>query len=105
MKAEREQYKRESRQAVRAHGQDRIGDGLAATSDLLMKRGVAADWVAADASKDSDIEALANKALEKLGHVDILVNNAGASWGAPAEDHPIEAWDKVFDLNVRGLSF
>src|SRR5690606_33433382 len=34
--------------------------------------------------------------------VDILVNNAGASWGAPAEDHPVAAWDKVMNLNVRG---
>jgi gluconate 5-dehydrogenase len=31
-----------------------------------------------------------------------LVNNAGASWGAPAEEHPVEAWDKVMNLNVRG---
>jgi gluconate 5-dehydrogenase len=30
------------------------------------------------------------------------VNNAGASWGAPAEDHPVPAWDKVMNLNVRG---
>ena len=29
------------------------------------------------------------------------MNNAGASWGAPAEDHPVEGWDKVFNLNVR----
>jgi NAD(P)-dependent dehydrogenase (short-subunit alcohol dehydrogenase family) len=34
--------------------------------------------------------------------VDILVNNAGAAWGAPAEDHPVDAWDKVMNLNVRG---
>ena len=33
--------------------------------------------------------------------LDILVNNAGAAWGAPAEDHPLEAWDKVMNLNVR----
>jgi NAD(P)-dependent dehydrogenase (short-subunit alcohol dehydrogenase family) len=37
-----------------------------------------------------------------MGDVHILVNNAGAAWGAPAEDHPVEAWDKVMDLNVRG---
>jgi len=37
-----------------------------------------------------------------MGDVDILVNNAGAAWGAPAEDHPTEAWDKVMNLNVRG---
>ena len=59
--------------------------------------------VAADGSKDADIAGLADAALAKLGHVDILVNNAGASWGAPAEDYPAEAWDKVFNLNIRGL--
>ena len=37
-----------------------------------------------------------------VGDVDILVNNAGATWGAPAQDHPLDAWDKVMNLNVRG---
>jgi len=37
-----------------------------------------------------------------MGEIDILLNNAGAAWGAPAEDHPLEAWDKVMNLNVRG---
>jgi len=32
----------------------------------------------------------------------VLVNNAGAAWGSPAEDHPLEAWDKIMNLNVRG---
>jgi gluconate 5-dehydrogenase len=40
--------------------------------------------------------------LAKLGKVDILVNNAGATWGAPAEDHPLEAWDKLVNLNLTG---
>ena len=41
--------------------------------------------------------------MERLGQIDILVNNAGATWGAPAEDHPLEAWDKVMNLNSRSL--
>ena len=41
--------------------------------------------------------------MQRLGQVDILVNNAGATWGAPAEDHPLEAWDKVMNLNVRSI--
>ena len=45
----------------------------------------------------------ATRRIERLGHVDILVNNAGATWGAPAEDHPLEAWDKVMNLNVRSI--
>jgi gluconate 5-dehydrogenase len=41
--------------------------------------------------------------MKRLGRIDILVNNAGATWGAPAEDYPLEAWDKVMNLNVRSI--
>ena len=69
----------------------------------LKGRGVVATFVAADASQPEHLHALADEAIKRLGHVDILVNNAGASWGAPAEDHPLEAWDKVMNLNVRSI--
>jgi len=81
----------------------RKADELQKAQAHLQQLGIDADWIAADGSKDADIHALAEAAIEKLGKVDILVNNAGATWGAPAEDHPAEAWDKVFNLNVRGL--
>ena len=68
----------------------------------LKAAGIHAEWIAANCADEADIQRLAKEALAKLGHVDILVNNAGASWGAPAEDHPTAAWDKVMDLNVRG---
>ena len=45
---------------------------------------------------------MADQTLERMGPLDILVNNAGATWGAPAEDHPVAAWDKVMNTNVRG---
>jgi NAD(P)-dependent dehydrogenase (short-subunit alcohol dehydrogenase family) len=69
----------------------------------LLGLGIKAEWIAADNTKDEDVIRLADEATKKLGRVDILVNNAGASWGAPPEDHPIEAWDKVMDLNIRSL--
>jgi len=68
----------------------------------LKAAGLHATALAADCANESDIHRLGAAALKELGHVDILVNNAGASWGAPAEDHPLEAWDKVMNLNVRG---
>lgn len=68
----------------------------------LQDRGIDARWIAADAGKPEDIERLAQETLERVGDVDILVNNAGATWGAPAQDYPLEAWDKVMNLNVRG---
>jgi NAD(P)-dependent dehydrogenase (short-subunit alcohol dehydrogenase family) len=33
----------------------------------------------------------------------ILVNNAGASWGAPLEEYPLDAFDKLWDINVKAL--
>jgi gluconate 5-dehydrogenase len=69
----------------------------------LRARGVDASWIAADSSQPAEVQRLADEAIARLGHVDILVNNAGASWGAPAEDHPLDAWDKVMNLNVRAI--
>jgi gluconate 5-dehydrogenase len=68
----------------------------------LQAAGIDARWIAADCAREEDIRRLADETFARMGHVDILVNNAGATWGAPAEDHPVEAWDKLMNLNVRG---
>ncbi|MEN3297730.1 MAG: hypothetical protein V7642_6983 [Burkholderiales bacterium] len=70
---------------------------------LLKQRGIEASAIAADVSQEAAIGPLVAEAIKRLGHIDILVNNAGATWGAPAEDHPLEAWDKVMNLNVRSI--
>lgn len=75
---------------------------LAMACEQLRAQGITADWIAADAGDPDSIHTLAGEALQRLGHIDILVNNAGASWGAAASEHPLSAWDKVMDLNVRG---
>jgi len=69
----------------------------------LQAVGIDARWIAADCAKEEDIHRLADETMQRMGEVDILVNNAGAAWGAPAEDHPIPAWDKVMNLNIRSI--
>jgi gluconate 5-dehydrogenase len=69
----------------------------------LKRRGVESSAIAADLSKAEVVQDVASEAIKRLGHVDILVNNAGATWGSPAEDHPLEAWDKVMNLNIRSI--
>lgn len=76
---------------------------LEAAAGALRGRGFQVDAVAADVGNESEILELANVAVGRPGGVDILVNNAGASWGAPAEEYPTAAWDKVMNLNARGL--
>jgi gluconate 5-dehydrogenase len=69
----------------------------------LAARGIEASSIAADLGDEAAVAAFAGEALARLGRVDILINNAGATWGAPAEDYPLEAWDKVMNLNVRSI--
>jgi gluconate 5-dehydrogenase len=69
----------------------------------LQAKGIDARWVAADSGQPAEIQRVVDETVQRLGPVDILINNAGATWGAPAEDHPLEAWDKVMNLNVRSL--
>jgi gluconate 5-dehydrogenase len=56
-----------------------------------------------DVSRPEAIEALVERVVAEAGRLHVLVNNAGVVWGAPTLDYPIEGWDKVFAVNVRGL--
>ena len=69
----------------------------------LTQAGIEVSWMACDSSREDELASLTQTAIERLGHVDILVNNAGATWGALAEDYPVEGWDKVMNVNIRGL--
>jgi gluconate 5-dehydrogenase len=53
-----------------------------------------------DLSQPANIPPLVDAALARFGTIDILVNNAGATWGAPAQSYPDEAWRKVMTLNI-----
>ena len=69
----------------------------------LQAKGIDTRWVAADLADAAQVQRVAEEAMQRMGRVDILVNNAGATWGAPAEDYPLEGWDKVMNLNVRSI--
>src|SRR5690625_4778192 len=55
-----------------------------------------------DVTNEEHIKNVIEKTVETFDSIDILVNNSGASWAAPVEDMPLEAWNKVIDVNVTG---
>jgi NAD(P)-dependent dehydrogenase (short-subunit alcohol dehydrogenase family) len=59
----------------------------------------------ADLSTEEECLRLAAEIGEREQRLDVLVNNAGATWGAPLEEFPAAAWDKVLDLNVKSPFF
>lgn len=56
--------------------------------------------LACDLSDPSAITPMVEKAVATWGQIDILVNNAGATWGSPTVDLPLEAWQKLLNLNL-----
>jgi NAD(P)-dependent dehydrogenase (short-subunit alcohol dehydrogenase family) len=59
----------------------------------------------ADLSSEQECLRLAGELGEREQRVHVLVNNAGATWGAPLEEYPAAAWDKLLDLNLKAPFF
>jgi NAD(P)-dependent dehydrogenase (short-subunit alcohol dehydrogenase family) len=59
----------------------------------------------ADLSNEGGRGKLVASLAERESKLDVLVNNAGAIWAAPLAEYPESGWDKVFNLNVKGLFF
>ena len=81
----------------------RRADELAQAKEHLERMHLEVFTLPCDHGKTASIGPVVERIMEHYGQVDILVNNAGTTWGAPAEEHPLEAWQKVMDLNVTGL--
>ncbi|HEX6319767.1 MAG TPA: SDR family oxidoreductase [Burkholderiales bacterium] len=84
--------------AITARKKDELEEAVS----HLTKIGIPAVSYVCDIGKRDAIAPLVEAVLKRFGKVDILVNNAGTTWGAPAEDHPLEAWDKLVNVNLTG---
>lgn len=88
-----------ARLAIVARSAERLEDA----AEQLRSAGAEILTVAADLTDRQASAAIVGRVLDEWGGIDVLVNNAGATWGAPAEDHPVEAWDKVIGLNLTAV--
>lgn len=61
--------------------------------------------IPADLSNEAGRKAFIAALSEHEQSLDVLINNAGTIWAAPLAEYPEDGWDKVFDLNVKGLFF
>jgi NAD(P)-dependent dehydrogenase (short-subunit alcohol dehydrogenase family) len=88
-----------ARVAITARKQDELEQAVS----HLKKSGTDASSYVCDIGRREAIVPAAERILRDFGKIDILVNNAGATWGAPAEDHPLEGWDKLVNVNLTGV--
>lgn len=71
----------------------------------IEEKGGEALALACDVTNYDQVEQVVNQTIDRFGKIDILINNSGASWGAPVLEMPHHAWDKVMDVNVKGIFY
>ncbi len=75
-----------------------------ALRDAVGELGAKAHYIVADVSKPEDNRRMLQATLERLGGIDVFVANAGVEGvSAPLVDYPLEAFDEVMAVNVRGV--
>jgi NAD(P)-dependent dehydrogenase (short-subunit alcohol dehydrogenase family) len=72
--------------------------------DQIRSAGGEGIFLKTDVSKVADVQALVQKTLDKFGRLDTAFNNAGieGNW-MPLIDIPEEEWDRVIDINLKGV--
>jgi NAD(P)-dependent dehydrogenase (short-subunit alcohol dehydrogenase family) len=88
-----------ARVALTARKRDELDQAV----EHLHARGIHAVAVQCDMSDAAAIAPAVARAIEALGPIDILVNNAGTTWGAATIEHPLDAWQKVINLNLTAM--
>jgi NADP-dependent 3-hydroxy acid dehydrogenase YdfG len=61
--------------------------------------------IEADVTDRAQAEALVERAVKDLGRLDTVVNNAGVMLLGPSLDAPVEEWERMVDLNIKGLLY
>lgn len=84
---------------------DMNADAGHATVEDIRKNGGKADFIALNVTKKDDWNAAVAHIVDRAGRLDVLVNNAGILILKPVQDTTDEEWDRIFDVNVRGVFF
>jgi NADP-dependent 3-hydroxy acid dehydrogenase YdfG len=80
-------------------------DRLDALGDEIRRGGGEAHVAVTDVTRRADVEALVRGTVDAFGRVDVIVNNAGIMPLSPIERLKVEDWDRMIDVNVKGLLY
>ncbi|AXT52567.1 SDR family oxidoreductase [Aquimarina sp. BL5] len=62
-------------------------------------------YVKTDVTKKEDVQTLVDTAVSEFGKLDVIVNNAGLMSIAPMSEVKIDEWDRMIDINVKGVLY
>jgi NAD(P)-dependent dehydrogenase (short-subunit alcohol dehydrogenase family) len=82
---------------------DLDGAGADREAEKLGQQGLAASAYEMDVSSETSVRAAVDAVMGAHGRIDVLVNNAGIARRMPAEEMPLDAWQRVLDVNLTGV--
>lgn len=81
----------------------RRSDRLEALVGEIREAGGTAEFRRLDVTSRADTQAFVDFAVERFGRVDVLINNAGVMPLSPLEALKVDEWDRMIDVNIRGV--
>jgi NADP-dependent 3-hydroxy acid dehydrogenase YdfG len=73
--------------------------------DEIVATGGKAEYFLTDVMVKNQVDTMVGKVVEKFGRIDVIVNNAGLMAMAPLAARKVDEWDKMIDINVKGLLY
>lgn len=83
----------------------RRADKLKELAEQLRSHGHDALVIAADLTDAANGQMAVNRTIKEFGRLDTLVNAAGVMLNGASEESPLEEWDRMVDINLRGLMY
>ena len=80
-------------------------DRLQSLADELTASGSKALAIATDVTQRDQVQKLVDAAVQTYGRVDVMINNAGLMPQAPLERLKIDEWDRMIDVNIKGVLY
>ncbi|WP_339460514.1 SDR family oxidoreductase [Pseudomonas sp. EA_105y_Pfl2_R69] len=81
----------------------RRSDRLEVLVGEIREAGGTAEFRRLDVTSRADTQAFVDSAIERFGRVDVLINNAGVMPLSPLEALKVDEWDRMIDVNIRGV--
>ncbi|RUV84695.1 glucose 1-dehydrogenase [Mesorhizobium sp. M1A.F.Ca.IN.020.06.1.1] len=90
-----------ARNGARVVAVDLHRESVDETVALIREEGFEADALCGDATREDDVKSIVSEVMRRHGRIDVLQNNVGITVMGSIEETTVEAWDHVFNLNVK----